>query len=407
MPEEPIEEQEPKHGGFKPPDIQRTVDTAPWELVLNGYITSPPSGSMHRGESTLMTADIGGPGDAIIDRNVTDSTFVFDGWNVRDVVAMVANMLSLQGSWGPVGGTTYVENLGNLPAQVLNVGPPGNPFWQAQEGSSWLSFLKTVFFYSGLAHLEVAFSPDTMAPTIVKCCPYCRTLRNDDPSSYKYAPKHISAGPASPGCLEADALRTGLAQPYSADYFICASAFDAGRLGLDYGSLVTPHPLSTDALTVMASTINSPELAVDDEYYNQVTVTGVRYGRKETPLSATMTDWYSVHGDVQTQGCRLGYIRSHEEGPLAWANRQAMVNELAYALYAKYSRKPLYVEVTCPFLPSAELGRVFAIIGAGRLGLDGKKFRVVSYSHSNIRIDNFADGTTLRGIYIGDLPDDE
>ena len=143
---------------------------------------------------------------------------------------------------------------------------------------------------------------------------------------------------------------------------------------------------------------------MDDEYYNQVTATGVHYGRKETPLSATMTDWYSVHGDAQTHGCRLGYVRSHEEGPLAWANRQSIVNELTYALYGKYSRKPLYVEILCPFLPSAELGRVFAVVGAGRLGLDLKKFRVVSYSHSNVRIDNFAEGTTLRGVYIGDLP---
>jgi len=66
----------------------------------------------------------------------------------------------------------------------------------------------------------------------------------------------------------------------------------------------------------MASTINSPELAVDDEYpYNQVTVTGVRYGRKETPLSATMTDWYSGTWRCDRHRvARLGYIRSHEEG---------------------------------------------------------------------------------------------
>lgn len=408
QPQEPVTPTEPNMGGFKHIQFDRTKDTAPWSQILNGYITSPPSGTMQRGASLLMSADIGGPRDALLDRKVTDSNFVFDGWDVGDVISMVANTLALQGPRGPGGDAGYyVENLtapeGATPvlAQTLNVGPPGNPFWQAQEGTSWLSFLRTVFFYSGLAHLEVTFSPVTMAPTIVKCCPYCRTLRNGDPLSWKYVLNHLTAGPASPGCLEADALRTGIAQPYSADYYMCASAADAGRLGLDYDSLVTPHPLSDDALTVMAHSINAPELSIQDDYYNQVTVTGVQYGRKERPITATLTDWYSVHGIAQGQGCRLGYVKSYEEGPLAWANTKGIVNSLVYALYGKLSRRPLQVEITCPFLPSMELGRVFMVVGAGRLGLDEKKFRVVSYKHNNVRINSFAEGTTVRGVYIG------
>jgi hypothetical protein len=411
LPEEPVEGAEPKPGGFKYTEVDRSFGVAPWNLVLDGYITSPPSGSMHSGVSTLMTADISGGGDALLDRKVTDSNFVFDCWDVNDVVGMVANLLSLQGTNDPTGDAgAYVENLSAppgsqpVPVQTLNGGPPGNPFWQAQEGSSWLAFLKTVFFYSGLAHLEVAFSPVSRTPTLVKCCPYCRTLRTGDPTSHRYFIYHLLDGPASSGCLTADAIRTGLNQPYAADYYICASAYDAGRLGLDYDGLINPHPQTGSVLTVMAHTINAPELSIADDYYNQVTVTGVRYGRKETPISATLTDWYSVHGVQQGKGCSLGYVKSYEEGPLAWANTQELVNSVAYALYAKYSRRPLQVEVTCPFLPNAELGRVFIIAGANRLGLDGKKFRVVSYSHNNVRIGNYTEGTTLRGVHIGDIP---
>ena len=394
-----------KNGAPRPPSKEWEDGVSGWVRLLDGYVMSPPSGSMHRGESMMMTADIVGPGEHTLDRKATDSNFVFDSWDVGQVGRLASGILGLHWYEDPSIQGNFFEDLSPLPQQTLNVGTPGNPFWEAKDGVSWLAFLKTVFTYSGMAHLGVTINPADGRPVLTKCCPYCRNVRSGDPDSIYYLPLHMSGGPASVGCQLVDMERTGLPHPNSVDFFICASGKDATDHDLPHGQLIQKHPDSDNSEVVMAHTIHAPEFSIEDEYYNQVTITGVKYGRKDTSLSATMTDWYSVHGEPSPFGYSLGHVKSHNEGPYPWANQQAIVNSLAWATFWKVTREPLYLEVSCPFLPNAYNRKVFAVLGGKRLGVDGKRFRIVSCTHSGVRKNNFADATTLRGVYIGTLDD--
>jgi len=301
---------------------------------------------------------------------VDGDSFVFGGHRIENVFAWICNKLGIL--WG-CEILKPVEGNGGI--QYFNFGPPDQPAWLPRDGRPWVDVLKNIATYAGNAGLFMR------GGVLYKGCPYCvdansiPTMRNAIPGTTGVHKlhwwDHLSNGPASPGCLWEDAIRTG--HPLGVDYWLTMSAKDRDKLvGLIDDDDVMTHEIED---------INAPMIELGD-YYNSVVVKGAKYADSDEPITYQYTDWHSVQGSTPYSGA--GYPLGRLKQLVLtydWANTDAIVNRIAKALFMRHAFRPEYARVRIPFMPSAYKGRTFYIAGGNELGVNGKIYRITDVQH--------------------------
>jgi len=302
--------------------------------------------------------------------NVTGDSFVFGGHRIENVFAWICNKLGIY--WGS---EILKPADGNGGIQYFNFGPPDQPAWLPRDGRPWVDVLKNIATYGGNAGLFMR------GGRLYKGCPYCvdaggiPTMRNAVVGTTGLHKRHwwdhLSNGPASPGCLWEDIIRTG--HPLGVDYWLTMAANDRSKLvGLVDDDDVMTHEIED---------IRAPMMELGD-YYNSIVVKGAKYADADEPITYQYTDWHSVQGSTpySGKGYPLGRLKQLTL-TYDWANTDAIVIRIAKALYARHAFRPEYARVRIPFTPSACKGRTFYIAGGNELGVNGKIYRITDVQH--------------------------
>jgi len=298
----------------------------------------------------------------------------FDGWLVRDAVFWILDHL------GVYADETTIEDTG----LHLSVAPmTSHPYWYAEKGRSWSDMLKEICTYDYLAAIRIG--PDGV---VYKSCPYCSTLRSKDPDSPDYAPLHVNGGWYGTACYEQDKINAG-------------NEWGVHRwLALNAEAMFEVMGGVAESMSYEVTSWSLEDIAIEEEFFNHVVVTGAKRMGEEDPISSEFTWWASVHGDPSVPYA-LGYKKTLTK-TYEWANTRPTLNRIGYALFKRSICAPIYINVTIPFAPNILMGDVMAIYGNAPSFIygNGKRWRVVGITH-NISQATGPAATTLRCRYIG------
>ena len=225
---------------------------------------------------------------------------------------------------------------------------------------------------------------------MLKGCPYCTASRTSNIAYPSYVWKHFDNGPYSSGCYLSDVALSESGDGIFHHYTTLAG--DAKFL--EYVPVY--EPLKHELRRIETEPFDH------SKYYNSVKVKGKSFINPDKPRDEELTDWVSVHGDVDnvTTGYALGWKKQLELN-YEWANTSSIRQRLARSHFNRVSTFTRIIKVTVPYDPNVHLGDTFAVHGpiADYALARDQVYRIESINHSN-EASRAPVSTTLRGRWI-------